>query len=68
MRSLDECKISQKDLNIIDQWAVHWQAKFNPDKCEHIRLLIAKILFSLLSYTPKFKQLPNVTYLRVTID
>ena len=35
IKSLDDHKILQEDLNTIDQWAVHCQARFNPDKCEH---------------------------------
>ena len=55
IRLLDDIKSLQEDLNTIEQWALRWQARFNPGKCEHIRV---KIQFSLLILyrIPSFNQ------------
>ena len=70
IRSLDDCKILQEDLNAIDQWAVHWQARFNPDKCEHIRITNSKnpIFSTYFIQNTLIQTVPNVTYLGVTIN
>ena len=70
IKSLDDYKILQEDLNTIDQWAVHCQARFNPDKCEHIRITNNKnpILSTYFILNTPIQTVSNITYLGVTID
>ena len=70
IKSLDDYKILQEDLNTIDHWEVHCQARFNPDKCEHIRITNNKnpILPTYFIQNTPIQTVPNITYLGVTID
>ena len=70
IRSPDDIKSLQEDLNTIEQWALHWQARFNPGKCEHIRITNSKnpILSTYTIQNTIIQSVPNVTYLGVTIN
>ena len=36
MKSLDAYDHLQHDLFLLQEWAIVWQMKFNPFKCEHL--------------------------------
>ena len=48
IRLPDHIKSLQEGLNTIEQWALHWQARFNPVKCEHIRITNIKNVYFLV--------------------
>ena len=70
IRLPDDIKCLQEDLNTIEQWALRWQARFNPGKCEHIRITNTKnsILSTYTIQSTIIQAVPNVTYLGVTIN
>ena len=34
--SSDDHATLQNDLNLLHEWSVHWQLKFNISKCKHV--------------------------------
>ena len=48
IRPPDDSTSLQEDMNTVEQLALHWQARFNSGKCEHIRITNNKNL--ILSY------------------
>ena len=68
IRLPDDIKSLQEDLNTIEQWILRWQARFNPGKCEHIRITNSKnpILSTIQNII--IQSVPNVTYVGVTVN
>ena len=38
IHSPEDSKILQEDINMLQQWAECWMMKFNPVKCEYLRI------------------------------
>jgi len=38
IHSPEDSKILQEDINRLQEWAKHWKMKFNPIKCEYLRV------------------------------
>ena len=60
----------QDDLDALSHWATTWQMKFNPNKCEHLRISNKLNLITSRYYINKtlIREVPHAKYLGVTID
>ena len=57
MKSLDAYNHLQHDLFLLQEWAIVWQMKFNPFKCEHLMVTNKHSLI----YTVKIQMMHVIT-------
>jgi len=68
--SLEDSKILQNDINTLQEWAKCWMMKFNPIKCEYLRVTNKSLPFTTQYFinSVKIQQVPHAKYLGVYID
>ena len=66
----DDCKMLQKDLDLLQAWAHKWNMSFNSMKCEFLRITNKqnKILFSYSIQDTLIKEVTQAKYLVVTLN
>ena len=67
IRSIDDCKILQEDLQKLMQWEQSWSTEFHPDKCKVLRITNKRkvIKYHYLLNNVILKEVSNVKYLGV---
>jgi len=70
IHSPEDSKILQEDINTLQKWAERWMMKFNPVKCEHLRVTnkSSPIVTQYFINGIKICQVPQAKYLGVHID
>ena len=65
-----DCRNLQRDLNLLQDWAMTWKMCFNPSKCEFLRLTNKKniIKFQYSIQGNNIQEVHQVKYLGVTIN
>ena len=66
----DDCKMLQRDLDLLQSWAHKWNMSFNPMKCEFLRITNKqnKIFFSYSIQDTLTKKVMRAKYLGVTFN
>ena len=66
----DDCKMLQRDLNLLQSWAHKWNMSLNPVKCEFLRITNKqnKIFFSYSIQDTLIRETTQVEYLVVTLN
>ena len=66
----DDCKILQRDLLILENWAHKWNMCFSPSKCEFLKITnnkdIVKFQYSILN--SQIREVQQAKYLDVTLN
>ena len=65
-----DCRNLQRDLNLLQDWAITWKMCFNPTKCEFLRLTNKRniIKFQYFIQGNNIQEVHQVKYLGVTIN
>ena len=65
-----DCRNLQRDLNLLQDWAMTWKMCFNPTKCEFLRLTNKRniIKFQYFIQGNNIQEVHQVKYLGVTIN
>ena len=70
INSKEDCVKLQKDLDILNDWAMTWKMFFNPTKCEFLRVMNEKniINFQYFIQNTNIQEVQQAKYLGVTIN
>ena len=66
----DDCKMLQRDLDLLQSWAHKWNMSFNSMKCEFLRITNKqnKIFFSYSIQDTLIKEVTRAKYLGITLN
>ena len=69
IRSINDCKILQKDIQKLMQWEQSWSMEFHPNKCKVLRITNKRkeIKYRYLLHNVILKDVSNAKYLGVTM-
>ena len=69
IRSINDCKILQKDIQKLMQWEQSWSMEFHPNKCKVLRITNKRkeIKYRYLLHNVILKDISNAKYLGVTM-